>query len=417
MTSAGSPEAEAAAALAQLVRSAGRDVLATVARWTGDLGLAEDAVQDASLTALTAWSRDGVPENPVAWLRLVARRRATDLVRRELARRPKESAAASGERHWTDPVAAMDDPEPSVARDDALRLLFTCCHPALSRDAQVALALRTLCGLSVAECARALLVSESAMAKRLFRTRQKIATAGIPYRVPPDHELPERWAGVLNTVHLLLNEGHTATDGDAVVRQDLVDEAIRLARWLRRLRPDDPGAMGLLALGLLVDSRRATRVDAAGEVVLLDRQDRSRWDADEIREAVVLVGEGLRHTPTCPDRYVVQAAVAACHAVAPTWEDTDWAALVSWYDVLLGVDPSPVAELNRAVAVGERDGAAAGLEALDAVRGLERYPLRHAARAALLRRLGRDAEAEEAIRPAADLPMSLPQRRLVQRDP
>lgn len=402
-----SPAPDPYVALAELLRDARRDVLATLVRWTGDLGLAEDVVQDAVVTAMETWPRDGVPPNPVAWLRLVARRRAIDVVRRERLRASKESAVAH------DVPVEPEVVTESTVDDDLLRLVFTCCHPALSVEAQVALALRTLCGLSVAEVARAMLVSEQAMAKRLTRTRQKIAVARIPYQVPGDHELPDRWAGVLGTVHLLLNEGHTATAGDDLVRQPLVDEAIRLSRLLHRLQPDDPGAIGLLALGLLLDSRRDTRTDDAGDVVLLPDQDRSRWDQAQISEAVSLVGEGLRRSTGHPDRYVVQAAIAACHALAPSWQETDWSAIVSWYDTLLAVDPTSVVRLNRAVAVAERDGAAAGLAEVDAVPGLDAYPLWHATRAVLLRRLGCSAEARAADDIAAGLPLNEPQRRLI----
>jgi len=379
-------------------------VLATLTRWTGDLALAEDAVQDASLRALEVWPRDGVPDNPVAWLRLTARRRAIDLVRREANRRPKEVVAMA------DGVGDAEDLEPSAVDDDLLRLVFTCCHPSLALDAQVSLALRTLCGLSNEEIARALLVSEPALAKRLTRARQKIKLAKIPYRVPPDHELPDRWAAVLATTYLLFNEGYAATSGAELVRVRLVDEAIRLARLLVRLQPDEPGALGLLALMLLQDSRRATRLDDAGEPVLLGDQDRSRWDREAIAEAVSLVGEGLRRTPDHPDRYVVQAAIAACHALAPSWSETDWDAGISWYDVLLTVDAGPVVRLNRAVAVAERDGPAAGLVLLDSIDGLDHYALWHASRGVLLRRLGRDAEAAAADERAAALPLSEPQR-------
>jgi len=379
-------------------------VLATLTRWTGDLALAEDAVQDASLRALEVWPRDGVPDNPVAWLRLTARRRAIDLVRREANRRPKEVVAMA------DGVGDAEDLEPSAVDDDLLRLVFTCCHPSLALDAQVSLALRTLCGLSNEEIARALLVSEPALAKRLTRARQKIKLAKIPYRVPPDHELPDRWAAVLATTYLLFNEGYAATSGAELVRVRLVDEAIWLARLLVRLQPDEPGALGLLALMLLQDSRRATRLDDAGEPVLLGDQDRSRWDREAIAEAVSLVGEGLRRTPDHPDRYVVQAAIAACHALAPSWSETDWDAGISWYDVLLTVDAGPVVRLNRAVAVAERDGPAAGLVLLDSIDGLDHYALWHASRGVLLRRLGRDAEAAAADERAAALPLSEPQR-------
>lgn len=418
MTPPQTEDDEARRALVELVRSSGRDVLATLARWTGDLALAEDAVQDATVVALTTWPRDGIPANPVAWLRLTARRRAIDLVRRETVRRPKEVSAVDRDPggSWLELDEPDDDVTDSVVADDLLRLIFTCCHPSLAVEAQMALALRTLCGLSVAECARALLVTEPAMAKRLTRARQKITAARIPYRVPPDEALPQRWAAVLATVHLVLNEGHAATSGEDLVRQGLVDEAVRLARLLHRLRPDEPGAMGLLALGLLVDSRRRTRTGAGGDVVLLADQDRGQWDHDQVREAVSLLGTALLLTPERPDRYVVQAAIAACHALAPTWEETDWSAVVSWYDTLATVDPSPVVRLNRAVAVGERDGAAEGLRELDAVPGLDDHALFHASRAVLLRRLDRDAEAAEADARAAALPISEPQRRMLGAD-
>lgn len=398
---------EARRVLAALVRESGRDVLATLVRYTGDLALAEDAVQDASVRALETWARDGVPENPVAWLRLTARRRAIDLIRREAGRQPKEAAA----------MLLGPDDEPvtgSVVQDDLLRLVFTCCHPSLAPTTQVALSLRTLCGLTTAEVARALLVSEASMAKRLTRARQKIKLARIPYRVPPDHELPERWAAVLATTYLLFNEGYAATEGPDLVRDDLVDQAVRLARLLVRLQPDDAGAVGLLALMLLQDSRRATRVGPDGRAVLLADQDRTRWDADEIDEGVRLVGEGLRRTPDRPDRYVVQAAIAACHALAPSYDRTDWAAVVSWYDVLLRIDPGPVVRLNRAAALAERDGAAAGLAAVDAIDGLAAYPWWHATRAVLLRRLGRDDEAAAADALADRLPLNDPARRLLE---
>lgn len=306
-----------------------------------------------------------------------------------------------------------DEPRPSAVDDDLLRLVFTCCHPALAVDTQVALALRTLCGLSTDEVARALLVSEPAIAKRLTRARQKIKRARIPYRVPPDHELPDRWAAVLATAYLLFNEGYAATSGADLVRTRLVDEAIRLVRLLVRLQPDDAGTLGLLALMLLQDSRRATRLSSDGTPVLLRDQDRTLWDRAAIEEAVPLVGEGLRRTPDRPDRYVVQAAIAACHALAPTWAETDWSAVVSWYDVLLTVDPGPVVRLNRAAAVAERDGAEVGLALLDEITGLEGYALWHASRAVLLRRLGRDEEAAVADAAAGALPLNDPQRGLL----
>jgi RNA polymerase sigma-70 factor (ECF subfamily) len=403
------------AALAALVRESGRDVLATLARQVGDLGLAEDAVQDAVVRALETWPRDGVPPNPTGWLRLTARRRAIDLLRQSHSRGGREERAVATDPElrpgWTDEV------EPTVLTDDLLRLLFTCCHPAIAPAGRVALALRTLCGLTEAEIARALLSTPDAVAKRLVRTRQKIRQAGIPYEVPPDHELPDRWEGVLTTVHLVLNEGYAATAGAALSRPELVAEALRLARLLVRLQPDDPGALGLLALALLQDSRAATRVDHAGRPVLLPDQDRSRWDGAQVREGVEVLGEALRRSGDVPHRFVAQAAVAACHAVAPSWEATDWTAILSWYDVLLAVDPSPVVPLNRAVALGERDGPAAGLAALDEVTGLDGYAYLHAARAVLLRRLGRDDEARSADALAAALPLSDPVRALLDPDP
>lgn len=399
------------AALAALVRESGRDVLATLARQVGDLGLAEDAVQDAVVRALEVWPHDGVPPNPVGWLRLTARRRAIDLLRQSRSRGAREERAVHEDPElrpgWT------EDVEPTVLSVDLLRLLFTCCHPSLAPASRVALSLRTLCGLTEDEIARALLTTPDAVAKRLVRSRQKIKQAAIPYAVPPDHELPDRWEAVLATVHLLLNEGYAATAGADLTRPALVAESLRLARLLVRLQPDDPGALGLLALGLLQDSRRSARVGADGTPVLLPEQDRSLWDAAAVREGVELLGEALRRSGDRPHRFVAQAAVAACHALAPTWEETDWAAIVSWYDVLLAVDPSPVVALNRAVAVGERDGPSAGLAALDAVVGLDSYPYLYASRAVLLRRLGRDDEAAAADALAAALPLSEPTRGLL----
>ncbi len=401
---------DARAALVRLVRDEGTRVLATLVRVVGDVDLAQDAVQEATIAALTTWPRDGVPGNPRAWLTTAARRKAVDVVRREARRADKEAQAV-------DLLGLEDDgpPEPDVVRDDLLRLVFTCCHPALAREAQVALALRTLCGLTTAEVGRALLVPEATMLKRLTRAKQKIAKAGIPYRVPAAADLPQRVAGVAAVVYLLFTEGHTATSGDDVVRVGLVDEAVRLGRLLRDLMPDDATVTGLLALMLLQDSRRAARTDGDGEVVLLADQDRSLWDADRIREGVLLVGEGLRRTPSRPDPYVVQAAVAACHALAPDDASTDWAAIISWYDVLLTVADGPVPRLARAVAVGRRDGPAAGLAAVEAVTGLAGYPAWHAARAEALEALGRRSEAVAAWDAALALGTGDATRRHLQR--
>ena len=396
----------ARAALVRVVRDEGRRVLATLVRTVGDVGLAEDAVQDAAVRALQTWPRDGVPASPRAWLTVTARRRAIDILRRERGRGAREAAAM--ELH--DPAGDVPPPD-SVVRDDLLRLVFTCCHPSLSLEAQVALALRTLCGLTTAEVARALLVPEPTMEKRLTRARQKIRQARIPYRIPPDHELPDRLAGVAATVYLLFNEGYSATGGDDPIRVDLVDEAMRLGRLLAVLLPDEPAVLGLLALMLLTEARRPARLDDAGDLVLLADQDRRRWRHDLAREGVVLVGQGLRRSPDRPDPYVVQAAIAACHALAPSYAATDWDAIVSWYDVLLTVHDTPVTRLNRAAAVGERDGPAAGLAEVDRVEGLAGYPLWHAARGELLHRLGRAGPAVAAYRAALALGPNQAQRR------
>ena len=409
------PEAASRRALIELVRSSGRDVLATLTRVTGDFALAEDAVQDATVRALEVWPRDGLPANPVAWLRLTARRRAIDLIRRESVRTGKEAismAALGGPSE--DPAEAATSPS---VEDDLLRLVFTCCHPSLALETQVALALRTLCGLTTPEVARALLVPEATMAKRLTRARQKIKLARIPYRVPDATELPDRWAAVLATTYLVFNEGYAATSGPDLVRAGLVDEAIRLARLLRRLRPEDASAMGLLALMLLQDSRRAARTDAGGGAVLLRDQDRLRWDAAAISEAIPLVGQALRSSPDEPDRYVVQAAIAGCHALAPSYADTDWRAVVSWYDVLVRLDPNPVAELNWAAAIAEHAGPGPALEKVDRIAGLGSYPLWHATRAVLLRRLGREVEAQAADALALALPLNDAHRRRLRAGP
>jgi RNA polymerase sigma-70 factor (ECF subfamily) len=385
------------------VRDEGRRVLATLVRHTGDLQLAEDAVQDAVLRALDAWPRTGVPPEPRAWLTVTARNRAVDLVRRESARLGKESeAVALVDRFGPGPPA--DEP-PELVRDDQLRLVFTCCHPALALETQVALALHTLCGLTTAEVGRALLVPEATMSKRLTRAKHKIARAGIPYRVPDAAELPDRLRGVAATTYLLFTEGYARPDGGPTV-----DEAVRLARLLRELMPDEPSVLGLLALLVLQESRRPARFDADGRPVPLADQDRGLWRRAMIAEGVVLVGEGLRRTPDRPDPYVVQAAIAACHALAPTAAATDWAAVLSWYDVLLTVHDTPVVRLNRAVAVGELRGPAVALAELDALPGLAGYPLWHATRAELLARLDRDAEARAAFDAALALPLNAAQR-------
>ena len=374
-------------AVEQLVRDEYPRILATLIRVTGDVDTAQDAVQDAVIRALETWPRDGVPDQPRAWLTVVARRCAIDRVRRESSRTGKEAEAV-----WlldTEP----DQPPDSVVRDDLLRLVFTCCHPTLSREAQVALSLRTIGGLSTSDVARALLVPEATMAKRLTRAKQKISRARIPYRVPSDHELPARLASVLTTLYLIFNEGYAASSSPDLVRAHLVDEALRLTGLLHDLMPDEPSVAGLRALELLQDSRRATRVDEAGNAIRLRDQDRSQWDHERIREGVLHLGDALRRTPTTPDPYVVQAAIAACHALAPTYADTDWDAIISWYDVLLTVEPTDVVRLGRASAVAERDGPEEGLRTVDAITGLGDYAWWHAARAELLHRLDRPEDA------------------------
>lgn len=378
--------------LADLVRDEGRRVLATLVRTVGDLSVAEDAVSDAALVALRRWPVDGVPDNPRAWLTTVARNAALDTLRREARRRHKEVAAVE--------LAALKarDPDDEPPNDDLLRLVFTCCHPALSQPAQVALALRTLCGLSTADVARLLLIPEATAAKRLTRARQKIAAAHIPYRVPDAEELPARLDAVATTVHLLFTAGHTG--GAALVRPRLCDEAIRLARQLVALMPDESTLQGLLALMLLTDARRGTRTDEDGRLLRLAEQDRSRWDHDAVAEGLALVEGALTRSRLRAGRFELQAAIAACHAGAPSFADTDWHDVVALYDALLRVEDTPVVRLNRAVAVGERDGPARGLAELDAVPGLERLHLWHACRGALLDRLDRRDEAVAAYRAA-----------------
>lgn len=397
-------------ALTTLVRTEGAMVLATLVRLTGDLGVAEDAVQDAAIRALETWPRDGVPPNPRAWLILTAKRRAIDLIRRGAARSGKEKEAAE--------LAiqnAPDDPLPTVVRDDRLRLIFTCCHPALSEDAQIALSLRVLCGLSVAETGRALLVSEQTIAKRLTRARRKIADAGIPYRVPDDAELPQRLRAVATTVLLLFTEGYASLSPGPHERRNVADEAVRLGRALVELMPAEAVLEGLLATMLLQHSRRDARFDAEGRVVLLAEQDRTRWDRGMAVEGVQRAVTAVRLSAMAPERLAVTAAIAACHAIAPTSADTDWAAVVAWYDVLITLDPSPVVALNRAAAIGELRGPADALAEVDRIKGLDSYFWFRATRAELLARLDRRSEARTEAFRAAALTGSESQRELLWR--
>jgi RNA polymerase sigma-70 factor, ECF subfamily len=386
-----------AAAVAEAHRREWAFVLAATVRLSRDLDLAEECVQDAYAKALTTWASGGVPANPGAWLTTVARRRALDLLRREATRRRSLPLLLDDQVELEpDEIAAHE------IADDRLRLIFICCHPAIAPEAQVALTLRLLCGLSTAEVARAFLVSESTMAARITRAKKKIAAARIPYRVPPADELPARIDTVLTVVHLLFTTGHTAPAGDDLVRRDLVERSLDLARMLRALLPADADVAGLLALILLTDARRATRVAQDGRLLLLSEQDRTQWDQEAISEGLALVQEALRGRP--PGRFALMAAIAAVHAEAPTWQNTDWREVVALYDVLVQIWPSPVVALNRAVAVGLSHGPDAGLEALEALAAepqLAGYGYLAAARAEFLRRLGRTAEArsshEEAL--------------------
>jgi RNA polymerase sigma-70 factor (ECF subfamily) len=376
-----------AAAVTRAFRDERGAVLATLIRRVGDFQLAEDAVQDAFADAVTAWPRDGVPANPGAWITVAARRRAIDRLRldRSLANR----AERLGELIGLDREEGPPMNEDSAVADDQLRLIFTCCHPALDLHARVALTLRTLGGLTTGEIARGFLVSEPTMGKRIVRAKRKIANAHIPYRIPADDELPDRLNGVLRVVYLIFNEGYSATEGERLVRGELCSQAIRLGRLLCELMPDDAEVWGLLSLMLLHDARRSARVDARGGYVMLDDQDRSLWDQTLIRQGLEALVRALRLRR--PGQYQLQAAITALHIQASDAEPTDWRQIADLYGTLAGLSPSPVVELNRATAVGFADGPEAGLELLRPLLGdpaLERYQPLHAAHAELLRRAG-----------------------------
>jgi RNA polymerase sigma-70 factor (ECF subfamily) len=381
-------------------------VVATLIRTTGDWDLAEECAQDAFTQALEAWERDGVPRAPGAWLTTVARNRALDRIRRDKTRAAKYQEIA---------VTTDDEPgEQHAIVDDRLRLIFTCCHPALPLEGQVALTLRTLAGLSTAEIARAFLVPEPTMAKRLVRAKAKIEHAGIPYRVPPPELLAERLHAVLGVLYLLFNEGYSATSGDGVVRVQLCDEAIRLARALTDLMPDEPEAVGLLALMELHHARRAGRVDAEGNLLPLEEQDRSTWDLDAIRHAIARLEAAERAGARGP--YQVQAAIAACHAIAPVAATTDWTRIAALYDQLVGMIPTPFVRLNRAVAVGMAVSPEAGLALVDELAAdLANFHLFHATRGDMLRRMGDGERATTAFGTAFDLAPTDTERRFLQR--
>jgi RNA polymerase sigma-70 factor (ECF subfamily) len=371
--------------IARVFREEHARAVAVLIRVFGDIDVAEDAVQDAFATAVQRWPSTGLPPSPAGWIITTARNKAIDRLRREATRDDRHAQAAL--------LHASDDepPEEGPVRDDRLRLIFTCCHPALAPHARVALTLRLLGGLTTPEIAHAFLVPEATMAQRIVRAKGKIRDANIPYRVPEDHDLPERLAAVLAVVYLVFNEGYAASSGDELVRADLCAEAIRLGRLLLELMPDEPEVMGLLALMLLTESRRATRTTPAGALVLLADQDRARWDRELIAEGQALVRRCLRRNQ--PGPYQIQAAINAVHSDAPTAALTDWWEIVALYDQLMALAPSPVVALNRAVAVAEVDGPQVALALVDEL-ALEDYHVFHAIRADLLRRLERREEAE-----------------------
>jgi RNA polymerase sigma factor (sigma-70 family) len=399
-------DSDVAAAVAEAHRREWAFVLAATVRVTRDLDVAEECVQDAYAKALTAWIPGSIPTRPGAWLTTVAKRGAIDVLRRG---HTEERALPLLLDDRSEPSA--DDPDSAEIPDDRLRLIFTCCHPAIAREAQVALTLRLLCGLTTAEVGRAFLVRESAMAARITRAKKKISRARIPYRVPDTDELPARVDAVLEVVHLLFTTGHTAPAGADLVRRDLIERALDLARMLRALLPDNADIAGMLALILLTDARRSTRTSDNGRLQLLADQNRAKWDRGEIKQGVALVREALHRRP--PGRFPLMAAIAAVHAESPTWQETDWREIVALYNVLIQLWPSPVVALNRAAAIGLAEGPEAGLNELDSLADkpqLAGYSYLSATRADFLRRLGRTAEARTAYEEALFLTENVVER-------
>jgi RNA polymerase sigma-70 factor (ECF subfamily) len=393
-------------------RSDSRQVLATLIRLLGDFDAAEEALHDAFAVAVERWSQDGVPANPRAWLVSTGRFKAIDGIRR---RARFDASLTEFGKHLESSTSNAEEPDDESVEDDRLRLIFTCCHPALPPDAQVAMTLREVCGLTTDEIARAFLTRAPTVAQRIVRAKAKIRDAGIPYVVPSETDLPDRLDAVLRVVYLVFNEGYAASSGGSLTRHDLSGEAIRLGRLLLELLPE-PEAVGLLALMLLQDSRRAARTSPTGDLILLDDQDRSLWIQDQIAEGASLVEQALSARRIGP--YILQAAIAAVHAQAPSAAATDWAQIVALYDLLMRADPSPVVELNRAVAVAMRDGPLAGLALIDTIlsRGdLVNYHLAHSARADLCRRLGRTAEARASYEQALSLTQQEPEQRFLER--
>jgi RNA polymerase sigma-70 factor, ECF subfamily len=403
------------AAVARAFREERAIVLATLIRQAGDFQLAEDAVQDAFEAAVTVWRRDGVPANPGAWITTAARRRAIDRLRRDRSVADRAERLAELTRLDSQHEEPTMDDESTIV-DDRLRLIFTCCHPALELPARVALTLRALGGMTTGEIARAFLVAEPTMGKRIVRAKRKIADARIPYRVPADEELPDRLRGVLRVVYLIFNEGYAATEGDRLVRGELCDEAIRIGELLSRLMPDDAEVWGLLALMLLHDARRAARVDPSGRWVSLDEQDRTLWDLDRLDEGLAMLDHALRLRR--PGEYQLQAAITALQIQAPDADATDWAQIAELYGALGQLNPSPVVELNRAVAVGLGSGAAEGLALLEPLLAdsvLERYQPLHAAHAELLSRAGDVEGAARAYERAIELTANAVERAELER--